>query len=190
MFAEAFGLPTEGIVGFLDIPKETVSEMRSRFDSDVTFRAPSKKKEMKMEFRLLHDIVVKALCAKAGSFDMVTSEKFYLMVAISVGLKLNLHSAQLGYLYFLQVGNTDPNKTKAGNKYEVKPQYEELSNSYACNMLTINAMKCMWLSKEIGQLGQSINRKNIASSLNTTVYQPGNHRSVIIGARQPITARR
>ncbi|KZV44886.1 AT-rich interactive domain-containing protein 4-like [Dorcoceras hygrometricum] len=39
-------------------------------------------------------------------------------------------------------------KTKAGNKYEIKPQYEELSNSYACNMLTINAMKCMWLSKE------------------------------------------
>ncbi|KZV30914.1 polyadenylate-binding protein 2-like [Dorcoceras hygrometricum] len=25
------------------------------------------------------------------------------------------------------MGNTDPNKTKAGNKYEVKPQYEELS---------------------------------------------------------------
>ncbi|KZV53622.1 putative inactive receptor kinase [Dorcoceras hygrometricum] len=25
------------------------------------------------------------------------------------------------------MGNIDPNKTKAGNKYEVKPQYEELS---------------------------------------------------------------
>ncbi|KZV34085.1 hypothetical protein F511_05767 [Dorcoceras hygrometricum] len=25
------------------------------------------------------------------------------------------------------MGNTDPNKTKAGNEYEVKPQYEELS---------------------------------------------------------------
>ncbi|KZV16180.1 hypothetical protein F511_11856 [Dorcoceras hygrometricum] len=25
------------------------------------------------------------------------------------------------------MGNTDPNKTKTGNKYEVKPQYEELS---------------------------------------------------------------
>ncbi|KZV25517.1 hypothetical protein F511_07227 [Dorcoceras hygrometricum] len=88
------------------------------------------------------------------------------------------------------MGNTDPNKTKAGNKYEVKPQYEELSNSYACNMLTINAMKCMWLSKEIGQQGQCINRKIKSSCLNTTVYQPGNHRSVIIGARQPITAHR
>ncbi|KZV20542.1 hypothetical protein F511_32044 [Dorcoceras hygrometricum] len=45
---------------------------------------------MKMEFRLLHDIVAKALCEKARSFDMVTSEKFDLMVAISAGLKADL----------------------------------------------------------------------------------------------------
>ncbi|KZT76404.1 hypothetical protein F511_46571 [Dorcoceras hygrometricum] len=44
---------------------------------------------MKMKFRLLHGIVAKALCAKAGSFDMVTSEKFDLLVAISAGLKVN-----------------------------------------------------------------------------------------------------
>ncbi|KZV18581.1 hypothetical protein F511_42280 [Dorcoceras hygrometricum] len=65
MFAEAFGLPTEGLV------------------------APNKKKEMKMQYRLLHDIVAKALCAKSGSFDVVTSEKFDLMVATSAGLKVN-----------------------------------------------------------------------------------------------------
>ncbi|KZV39132.1 hypothetical protein F511_11719 [Dorcoceras hygrometricum] len=88
IFAEAFGLQTEGMVGFLDIPKETMTEMRGQFSrSYVSFRVPSKKKEMKMEFRLLHDIVGKALCAKAGSFCMVTSKKFDLMVAISVGLK-------------------------------------------------------------------------------------------------------
>ncbi|KZV52027.1 hypothetical protein F511_10247 [Dorcoceras hygrometricum] len=70
---------------------ETVIEMRGRFSgSDVPFRAPSKKKEMKMEFRMLHDIMAKALCAKAGFFDMVTSEKFDLMVAISAGLKADL----------------------------------------------------------------------------------------------------
>ncbi|KZV25825.1 hypothetical protein F511_12232 [Dorcoceras hygrometricum] len=50
-------------------------------------RAPNNKKEMKVEYRLLHDIVAKALCAKAGSFNVVTSEKFDLMVAISAGLK-------------------------------------------------------------------------------------------------------
>ncbi|KZV17012.1 hypothetical protein F511_27876 [Dorcoceras hygrometricum] len=64
--------------------------MRSRFSgSEVPFHAPSKNKGMKMEYRLLHDIVSKALCAKDGSFDMVTSEKFDLMVAISAGLKVN-----------------------------------------------------------------------------------------------------
>ncbi|KZV19895.1 hypothetical protein F511_15537 [Dorcoceras hygrometricum] len=62
VFAEAFGLPTEGL-------------------------APNKKKDMKMEYRFLHDIVAKALCAKTGSFDVVTSEKFDLMVAISTSLK-------------------------------------------------------------------------------------------------------
>ncbi|KZV31893.1 hypothetical protein F511_35468 [Dorcoceras hygrometricum] len=52
---------------------------------------------------------------------------------IILGLKdagidqLNFHSVQPDYLMLLQMGNTDPNKTKAGNKYEVKPQYEELS---------------------------------------------------------------
>ncbi|KZV17396.1 hypothetical protein F511_43031 [Dorcoceras hygrometricum] len=64
VFAETFGLPTEGL-------------------------APNKNNEMKMEYLLLHDIVAKPLCAKAGSFDVVTSEKFDLMVAISDGFKVN-----------------------------------------------------------------------------------------------------
>ncbi|KZV36819.1 hypothetical protein F511_03543 [Dorcoceras hygrometricum] len=72
VFAEAFGLPTEG--------------------------APNKKKEMKMEYRLLHDIVAKALCAKAGSLDVVTSKKFDLMVAISAGLKSQGFAMQLSVL--------------------------------------------------------------------------------------------
>ncbi|KZV27904.1 hypothetical protein F511_24270 [Dorcoceras hygrometricum] len=86
VFSKTFRLPTEGMTGFLDIPKDTVMEMRSRFSAtDVPFRAPSKKREMKFEYRLLHDIVAKSLCAKSGSFDTVTSEKFELMVAISTG---------------------------------------------------------------------------------------------------------
>ncbi|KZV40494.1 hypothetical protein F511_23831 [Dorcoceras hygrometricum] len=89
-FNKTFGFPTEGVTSFLDVPKETVVEMRSRFSgSDVPFRTPNKKREMKMEFQLLHDIVAKALCAKAGSFDIVTSEKFDLMVTISAGLIVN-----------------------------------------------------------------------------------------------------
>ncbi|KZV47892.1 hypothetical protein F511_05615 [Dorcoceras hygrometricum] len=51
--------------------------------------APNKKRDMPIEFRLLHDIVAKDICAKAGSFDQVTSEKLDLMVAITAGLKVN-----------------------------------------------------------------------------------------------------
>ncbi|KZV26599.1 hypothetical protein F511_24525 [Dorcoceras hygrometricum] len=89
VFAETFGLPTEWLVGFLDIPSKTVAEMRMKFSgNDAPFRSPNKKKYMKMEYRLLHDIVAKALCAKAGYFTMITRDKFDLMVVIIAGLKL------------------------------------------------------------------------------------------------------
>ncbi|KZV38575.1 hypothetical protein F511_04280 [Dorcoceras hygrometricum] len=90
VFAEAFFLPIEELVGFRDVPSKTVEKMQMKFSgSDVPFRAPNKKKEMKMEYRLLHDIVAKALCANSSSFDVVTSEKIDLMVAISACLKVN-----------------------------------------------------------------------------------------------------
>ncbi|KZV29098.1 hypothetical protein F511_06593 [Dorcoceras hygrometricum] len=79
VFAEAFGLSTEGLVGFLDILTQIVVEIRRKFSgNDVPFRAPNKKKEMKMEYRLLHDIVAKALYAKAGSFDVVPMKNLIL----------------------------------------------------------------------------------------------------------------
>ncbi|KZV51424.1 hypothetical protein F511_35846 [Dorcoceras hygrometricum] len=90
VFAETFGLMYEGMVGFLDLPAQALAKMRMRFSStDFPFRTPNKKREMKIEYRLLHDIVAKALCAEAGSFDLVTSEKFDLMVVISASLKVN-----------------------------------------------------------------------------------------------------
>ncbi|KZV45279.1 hypothetical protein F511_06797 [Dorcoceras hygrometricum] len=86
--------------------------MRKRFSgSDVPFRAPNKKKEMKMEYRLLHDIVAKALCAKASSFDMVTSEKFDLMVAITAGLKVKW--AQVLFQVLVTMVN-NPNRQSQG----------------------------------------------------------------------------
>ncbi|KZV43828.1 hypothetical protein F511_24415 [Dorcoceras hygrometricum] len=105
VFAKYFGLPTEGMASFLDIPTKTVVDMRRRFSVfDVPFRAPNKKKDMKMVYRLLHDIVAKELCAKAGSFDVVTSEKFDLMVAISASLKVN-------WAQILRVGEVEPAKS-------------------------------------------------------------------------------
>ncbi|KZV55542.1 uridine-cytidine kinase C-like [Dorcoceras hygrometricum] len=68
VFAQTFGLPIERMASFLYIPNQTAVEMRGRFSgSDVPFREPNKKKEMKIEY----------------------SEKFDLMVAITAGLKVN-----------------------------------------------------------------------------------------------------
>ncbi|KZV49097.1 hypothetical protein F511_27802 [Dorcoceras hygrometricum] len=41
------------------------------------------------------------------------------------------------------MGNTDPNNINQENKYEVKPQYEELSKQLIMQHAIINAMKCM-----------------------------------------------
>ncbi|KZV50575.1 hypothetical protein F511_25297 [Dorcoceras hygrometricum] len=102
------------------------------------------------------------------------------------------------------MGNADPNKTKAGNKYEVKPQYEELSKQINMQHAINQRYECMRAAKEISQLGrcnnqryegmraakeisqlgQCINRQIKSNRLYTTVYQPGNHRSVIIETRR------
>ncbi|KZV24571.1 hypothetical protein F511_36763 [Dorcoceras hygrometricum] len=44
---------------------------------------------MKIEFRLLSDILAKSLTVKAGSFDAVTHERFLMMTAITGDIKIN-----------------------------------------------------------------------------------------------------
>ncbi|KZV16852.1 eukaryotic translation initiation factor 4G-like [Dorcoceras hygrometricum] len=89
--------------------------------------------------------------------------------------QLALHSVQLDYLKILQMGNTDPNNTKAGKKkYEVKPQYEELSKQLIMQHAIINAMKCMRaikgrIARPVNQLANHLNR----ASIPRMVYQPG-----------------
>ncbi|KZV48619.1 hypothetical protein F511_26973 [Dorcoceras hygrometricum] len=64
--------------------------MKVLFSStNVHFKPSSKKKDMKVGYILLNDIVTNSLTAKAGSFDVVTTERFDMMVAINIGLKIN-----------------------------------------------------------------------------------------------------
>ncbi|KZV18395.1 hypothetical protein F511_25116 [Dorcoceras hygrometricum] len=108
---------------------------------------------------------------------MASRQLGYLLLGL--GLKetgidqLALHSVQLGYLKILQVGNTDPNNTKVGNKYEVKPQYEAISKQLIMQHAIINAMKCMRAIKD--RIARPVYQLAIISvSLYTrTVYQPG-----------------
>ncbi|KZV51436.1 hypothetical protein F511_20816 [Dorcoceras hygrometricum] len=97
-----------------------------------------------------------------------------------------LHSVQLGYLKILQMGNTDPNNTKAGNKYEVKPQYEKLSKTANHEHAIINAMNCMeaikdQIARPVYQLENHLSRASIPRTIN----QSGKSSVRDIPARQP-----
>ncbi|KZV43763.1 hypothetical protein F511_11217 [Dorcoceras hygrometricum] len=107
------------MASFLDIPSQIVTKLWIKFlGTGEPFRAPSKNKEMKMEYRLLHDIM-----AKAGSFDIVTSEKFDLMVAITVGLKVNW--AQVLFQVLVAMVN-NPNRQSQGFTVELSLLLERL----------------------------------------------------------------
>ncbi|KZV46549.1 hypothetical protein F511_42158 [Dorcoceras hygrometricum] len=99
MFATEFGLPTEGLTDVSDVPKDLVFDARSLFsESEEQVSISCFKKEMKIEYRLLHDILAKMLFVKAGSFDAVTRERFMLMTAITFDVKINWGSMLFGVL--------------------------------------------------------------------------------------------
>ncbi|KZV54835.1 hypothetical protein F511_39140 [Dorcoceras hygrometricum] len=90
VFSEIFHFPTEGMVSFSGLLAQAVAAMKEMFSvTDIPFMTSNKKKDMKVEYRPLHDIVAKSLSSKIGSFDVVTTERFEIIVAISTGLKIN-----------------------------------------------------------------------------------------------------
>ncbi|KZV28980.1 hypothetical protein F511_07540 [Dorcoceras hygrometricum] len=93
VFAEAFELPIDGLTDVSDVPKNLVFDARSLFSaSQEQVSISCLKKELKIEFRLLHDILAKTMFVKAGSFDAVTRERFMLMTCITCGVKVNWSS--------------------------------------------------------------------------------------------------
>ncbi|KZV23396.1 hypothetical protein F511_43525 [Dorcoceras hygrometricum] len=73
VFAAAFDLPIDGLTDLSDVPKNLVFDARSLFSvSKEQVSISCLKKEMKIEYRLLHDILAKTLFVKVGSFDAVT----------------------------------------------------------------------------------------------------------------------
>ncbi|KZV52321.1 hypothetical protein F511_31567 [Dorcoceras hygrometricum] len=70
VFAETFGLPTEGLTDLSEVPRNLLSEAQSLFSaSEKEVSISCLKKEVKMQYRLLSDILAKSLFVKAGSFD-------------------------------------------------------------------------------------------------------------------------
>ncbi|KZV50113.1 hypothetical protein F511_16506 [Dorcoceras hygrometricum] len=90
LFATAFDLPTEGLTDLSDVPMNLVFDARSLFsDSKEQVSISCLKKELKIQYRLLHDTLAKTIYVKAGSFDAVTRDRFMLMPAITCDVKVN-----------------------------------------------------------------------------------------------------
>ncbi|KZV22856.1 hypothetical protein F511_40855 [Dorcoceras hygrometricum] len=90
VFAGSFELLMDGLTDFNEVPKDLVFYARSIFSfTGEQVSTSCKKWEMKIEFRLLSDILAKSIFVKAGSFDAVTHERFLMMAAINGGVNIN-----------------------------------------------------------------------------------------------------
>ncbi|KZV33903.1 dystroglycan-like [Dorcoceras hygrometricum] len=89
-FAESFELPVDGLGDLSEIPKDTIFDARSIVSlSGEPVSLSRRKNQMKFEFRLLCDIMAKAISVKAGSFNAITIEKFSLITAVVCSVRMN-----------------------------------------------------------------------------------------------------
>ncbi|KZV25184.1 hypothetical protein F511_30619 [Dorcoceras hygrometricum] len=99
IFSESFELPVEGLEELSEMPKDAIFDARSIVSmTGEQINLSGKKNQMKMPYRLLCDIVAKAISVKAGSFNAITVEKFSLMTAVVCGVKMNWAKFLFGVL--------------------------------------------------------------------------------------------
>ncbi|KZV58664.1 hypothetical protein F511_42073 [Dorcoceras hygrometricum] len=99
LFAETFELPIDGLGDLSEMPKDAIFYARSIVSlSGEPINLSGRKNQMKMPFRLLCDIVAKAISVKAGSFNAITVEKFSLITAVVCGVKMNWAKFLFGVL--------------------------------------------------------------------------------------------
>ncbi|KZV27046.1 hypothetical protein F511_36715 [Dorcoceras hygrometricum] len=90
LFAETFELSVDGLGDLSEMPKDAIFYARSIVSlSGEPISLSGRKNQMKFEYRLLCDIVAKAISVKAGSFNAITVEKFSLMTAVVCRIKMN-----------------------------------------------------------------------------------------------------
>ncbi|KZV25475.1 hypothetical protein F511_05525 [Dorcoceras hygrometricum] len=99
LFAESFELPVDGLGDLSEMPKDAIFDARSIVSlSGEQINLSGRKNQMKMPYRLLCDIVAKAISVKAGSFNAITVEKFSLMTTVVCGVKMNWAKFLFGIL--------------------------------------------------------------------------------------------
>ncbi|KZV26621.1 dystroglycan-like [Dorcoceras hygrometricum] len=90
LFAETFELPVDGLADLSEMPKDKIFDARSIVSlSGEPVSLSGRKGQMKIEYRLLYDIMEKAISVKAGSFNALTVEKFSLLTALVCGIRMN-----------------------------------------------------------------------------------------------------
>ncbi|KZV26864.1 dystroglycan-like [Dorcoceras hygrometricum] len=90
LLAETFELPVDGLSELSDMPKDKIYDARSIVSlSGEPVNLSGRKGQMKIEYRLLCDIMAKSISVKAGSFNALTVEKFALLKAVVCGVKMN-----------------------------------------------------------------------------------------------------
>ncbi|KZV49719.1 dystroglycan-like [Dorcoceras hygrometricum] len=98
-FAESFDLPVDGLADLSEIPKDVVFDARSIFSmSGEPVSLSGKKSQMKIEYRLLCDIMAKSISVKAGSFNTITLEKFSMLTAVVCRARMNWASVLFNIL--------------------------------------------------------------------------------------------
>ncbi|KZV22931.1 hypothetical protein F511_37844 [Dorcoceras hygrometricum] len=98
-FAESFDLPVDGLAYLSEIPKGVVFYARSIISmSGEPVSLSGKKSHMKIEYRLLCDIMAKSISVKAGSFNAITVEKFSMLTAVVCGVRMNWASVLFNIL--------------------------------------------------------------------------------------------
>ncbi|KZV56811.1 dystroglycan-like [Dorcoceras hygrometricum] len=90
LFAETFELPVDGLTDLSDMPKDKIFDARSIVSlSGEPVSLSGRKGQMNIEYRLLCDIMAKAISVKAGSFNVLTVENFSLLTAVVCGIRMN-----------------------------------------------------------------------------------------------------
>ncbi|KZV48124.1 dystroglycan-like [Dorcoceras hygrometricum] len=98
-FLESFDLPVDGLSEFSEVPKDVVFDARSIISmSGEPVSLSGKKSQMKIEYRLLCDIMEKSISVKAWSFNAITVKMFSMLTAVVCGVRMNWASVLFNIL--------------------------------------------------------------------------------------------
>ncbi|KZV36035.1 Brassinosteroid signaling positive regulator-related protein [Dorcoceras hygrometricum] len=99
LLAETFELPLDGLSELSEIPRDKVFDAKSIVSlTGEPVSTSGKKSQLKIEYRLLCDIMAKTISVKAGSFNAITMEKFLMLTAVVCELRVNWSSVLFNIL--------------------------------------------------------------------------------------------